>query len=527
MARSVFKAVLLSTAAATLAAAPPLFAQGAGNSSTGDGLDIVVTAQKREQNINDTSLSITALGAAGLEALGRQDVTALAGQVPGLQVNQYSPTITVFNLRGVSQNDFGDSQEAPVAFYNDEVYVSALGAISGQTFDLERVEVLRGPQGTLFGRNATGGLVQIVTAKPTGSFEGFITLTGGSHGQFATEAAISGPLSDRVRGRLSFTSNHHGGYIDNDIGPDRGGTKFYAGRAQLEADVGSRGKLSLKLQGLRNDHDRTSGAYSHVALGVNEDGLGYALAADEDFWGTCAGCDAFGYRDADGDPYTGSFNFDGRFNRKYWSATLRYDHEFDGFDFVSITDYQDLEKSYSEDTDMSPAPVFVYRTNQDLYQLSQELRLSGKSDKLTWLAGLYGLKIVTNNVNQVDLLSGTPDSLVADYDGRQKTESLAVFGQVEYAFAPEVSLILGARYSWDWKEHWLTVVQTYFDGSSDRFEFNPTLFPDLAKLKFDNYSLKAQVDFRPTDGVLIYAGVNRGTKSGGFGVQSFIPDPAT
>ena len=104
--------------------------------------EIVVTAQKREQNVQKVGIAITALGKETLAAIGRQDVTALAGQVPDLAVNQYSPTITVFNIRGISQNDFTDAQEAPIAFYEDEVYVASLGAITGMNFDLERVEVV-------------------------------------------------------------------------------------------------------------------------------------------------------------------------------------------------------------------------------------------------------------------------------------------------------------------------------------------------------------------------------------------------
>ena len=490
--------------------------------------DIVVTAQKREQNLQDVALAVTALGGQTLEAIGRQDVTALAGQVPSLQVNQYSPTITVFNIRGVSQNDFADSQEAPIAFYNDEVYVGALGAISGQTFDLERVEILRGPQGTLFGRNATGGLVQIITAKPTDTLEGFASLTVGSYGQIATEAAISGPITDRVRARLSGTTNHHGGYIENDIGPDLGASRFYAGRFQIEADVGETGKLSLKLQGLRNDNERSGGPYTHAATGFNDDGLGFALAPDQDFWGTCPDCDALGFKPDDNDPFTTSVDHDARFDRKYWSATLRYEQKFGDIDFVSLTDYQDLRKRYSEDSDMSPEPIFVYRTAQDLYQLSQEFRLSGDSEKFQWLVGAYGLKIKTDNDYEVDVsqLLGVKEN----YGGRQITESLAVFGQVEYRPIEQVGFVLGARYSWDWKSFDFTHVETANDGSTTgpAFVFNRTTQPDLAKQKFDNYSLKAEVNLRPNEDTLFYFGVNRGTKSGGFGVQAFQPiDPAT
>ena len=517
-----FSVLLMSSVAALPATAQ---AQSADGTEAADDGVIIVTALKREGSLQDTSVSVTALGDTALDSIGRQDVTALAGQVPSLQVNQYSPTITVFNIRGVSQNDFADSQEAPIAFYNDEVYIGALGAISGQTFDLERVEILRGPQGTLFGRNATGGLVQIVTAKPTSELEGFATLTVGSYGQVASEGAISGPLSDGVRGRLAFTSNHGGNYIKNDIGPDRGGSRFYGLRVQVEGDVGN-GLVNLKVQHLRNDDERSAGIYSHSALGFDDDGLGYFLPADVDFWGTCPGCDAVGYRDADGDPFTGSYDADPRFNRKFWSATLRFEQSFGDVDFVSITDYQDLKKSYGEDSDAGPNPIFVYSTAQDLYQLSQELRLSGKSGQLQWLAGAYGLKIRTDNDYQVDLVNAL--GLLTDYGGRQNTESIALFGQAEYEITPAVSLVLGARYSWDWKDFNFTHVESDGAGTTfGTFEFNPELYPDLADQTFKNYSYKVQVDFRPVDDVLLYAGVSRGTKSGGFGVQAFQPiDPA-
>ncbi|WP_016747665.1 TonB-dependent receptor [Rhizorhabdus wittichii] len=507
--------VKLALLAGTMLAPAAAMAQGADD-------EIVVTAQKREQKLQDIGLSVTAIGGAMLDSVGRQDMTALAAQVPGLQVAQYSPTITVFNIRGVSQNDFADSQEAPIAFYNDEVYVSALGAISGQMFDLERVEMLRGPQGTLFGRNATGGLVQVITKRPTRELEGYAQLTVGSYGQIATEGAISGPLSERVRARLSFTSDHHGGYIENRIGRDIGNARFYGGRLQIEADVGDSGTLLVKLQGLRNDHETSGGLYSHVAAGFDADGLGFKLGPNDDFWGTCGGCDAFGYKEPDNDPFTGSFDRIGFFDRKYWSATVRYEQDFGGAKLTSITDYQDLRKRFGEDSDMSPVHIFHYDTAQDLYQLSQELRLSGDTDRFTWLAGIYGLKIRTDNDYQID--AAPVLGLLENYGGRQKTDSVALFGQVEYKATDQISLTVGGRYSWDRK----TYDFAHAENGVQDFVFNRTTNPGLAKQTFKNWSGKVQVDYRPTDDVLLYAGVNRGTKSGGFGVQAFTPiDPTT
>lgn len=486
------------------------------------GADIVVTAQKRRQNLQDVPGAVSAIGGASLAALGHQDATALATQLPSLQVNSYSPTTVVFNIRGVSQNDFADSQEAPIAFYNDEVYISSLGSIAGQTFDLERVEQLRGPQGTLFGRNATGGLVQIITAKPTNTLDGYVTLTGGSYGQFASEGAIGGPITDHVRGRFSFSTDHHDGYISNRIGPNLGNSKFYGFRAQIAADVGARGTFTLKGQVLRNDNERSGGLYSFVAARPNADGLGVAIGPNEDFYGTGPGADPFGYAEPDTNPFTGSYDRIGFFDRTYYSITGRYEQKFDGFTLMSITDYQNLKKDYGEDTDMSPNPIFNFDTHQRLYQISEELRLNGKSGPLTWLAGGYYLFIRSNNAYQITSPGGILPQ--QDYGGRLTTSNWAVFGQLEYAVTPQITALLGGRYSNDIK-------RLNFNHASDGvpdFTFTPSSDPALARQRFGDWSGKAELQYRPSNNVLAYFGVSRGTKSGGFGTLAFTPiDPNT
>ncbi len=515
------KAIYLSSLPFLLGCAAPAFAQTDAPSS--DYGDIVVTAQKRSQNIQDIGVSVTALGAYSLAALGRQDVTALAAQVPGLQVNQYAPSVTVFNVRGVAQNDFADSQEAPIAFYSDEVYIGALGAISGMMFDLERVEVLRGPQGTLFGRNATGGLVQIVSAKPTKSLEGFVTGTVGSYGQVATEGAISGPLSDGVLGRLSFATNHGGTYMQNSAGPDNGGAKFYAGRAQLAIDVGSAGKLNLKGQVLRNDNDRQASLYSHISAIPNAQGLGQYIARNENPWGTCNGCDAFGYVEPDDDPFTVAYNAPIYFDRTYWDVAARYEHDLgNGTTLTSITDFQRLFKRYGEDSDLSPATLFHYTTYQNLKQMSQELRLSGDTGLLNWTVGGYGIRIRSQNDYNTDATGAF--GLDERYGGKLSTDSLAAFGQLEYKLSDQFTVIGGLRYSWDWK----TYDFTHVDNGVVDLAFNKSTFPDLAQNNFSDYSGKIELDYKPSRDVLIYASVNRGIKSGGFGTPAIPPiDPTT
>ncbi len=487
--------------------------------------EIVITANKREQNIQDVGIAVTALGQDQVRALSTQDIAATVKLVPSLQVNQYSSTSTIFNIRGVSLSDSSDAQESPIAFYNDEVYIASTGAVAGQNFDLERVEVLRGPQGTLFGRNATGGLIQVITAKPTDELSGHINLTYGRFNQVTTDVAVSGPLAAGVRGRISLTSNRNDGYTVNTLGPRENDAKFYGARGQLEFDVGN-GELNAKVEYMRNEREHPGG--NSQAAGYDSDGLGYILKPDEDFWTgqigfggpivSCPGCDASGYKPSS-DPFVKSADTPGYADREYVSATLRFTQRFGAVDFTSISNYQDLRKDYGGDVDNTPVDIFNVFSTQDLYQMSQELRLSGKSGPLLWTAGLFGLKIHSKNTLRLGNNPGPFDFFSATQRYSLNTESLAAFAQIEYEISPKFSAIVGGRYGIDWKRYNWQIEDSF--GTTEAF--NPTLFPDLAKRKDKDYSGKVELDFRPMDDVLLYASVNRGIKSGGFNVQGFPP----
>ena len=158
--------------------------------------EIVVTAQKREQNIQDVGISITAFSGDQMNALGMTNTTEIIQQVPGLDMVAWSPTLTTFNIRGVSQNNFTDNLEGPVAVYIDEAYVASMNGINAQMFDMERVEVLRGPQGTLFGRNATGGVIQYLTRRADDDeTNGYVEASGSEFSTFSVEGAIGGSFS--------------------------------------------------------------------------------------------------------------------------------------------------------------------------------------------------------------------------------------------------------------------------------------------------------------------------------------------
>ena len=242
--------------------------------------EITVTAQKREQDISDVGISITAYSGQQLRQLGITSTLQLDDMVPGLLVTDFgSGTTTQFTIRGSAQLDFADHQEPPVAVYSDGVYNSYMGGVAFSFYDVDRIEVLRGPQGTLFGRNATGGLVHVISNKPTRENEGYLELTGGEFGQIRAEGAASGPLGDSLSGRLSLAYENTDGYQENRIGPDVNDVDNFSGRVQLLFEPGD--DLSVHITGNYSRDDAYGQGY-HVRSGLND----FALARYPVLWVT-------------------------------------------------------------------------------------------------------------------------------------------------------------------------------------------------------------------------------------------------
>ena len=182
--------------------------------------EVKVTAQKREQNVQDVGISITAFTGEQMDALGLRNSSDLAVMTPGVSVGgNLAGQNLQFTIRGVAQNDFNDQTESPVAVYIDDTYVAMAQGQRFAMFDLDRVEILKGPQGTLFGRNATGGLAHFVTRRPTDELEGYIEGQVGDYDRYMLEGAIGGALTDSMRGRLSLYYEEQDGYLDNSYDP--------------------------------------------------------------------------------------------------------------------------------------------------------------------------------------------------------------------------------------------------------------------------------------------------------------------
>ncbi len=547
-------------------------AHAADETASGALEEVVVTAQKRAQNAQDVGISISAISGTDLQTLGAVQATDITRSMPAVVLTQPNgPSSFSLSIRGVTQNDFADHQESPAAIYIDDVYVSQMAGLAFSLFDVERVEVLRGPQGTLFGRNATGGLANFITRKPTDMQEGYVDVTFGERNLTRVEGAINSPLMDGVDARLAFQSNHYDPLFRNVSGG--------AADAENGNDWALRGELLFKLPataqllvtGRFARQDVHAGSWEerpvyNVAPGVDD-----YVPADQNPWGTCNGCNASGLP-ASG-PFTIRDNISGFAKIKTSGVSAKYTQDIGGPTLTVIADYSRLKKDYQEDSDAAPITLFEFFNGSNVNQQSLEARLNGGDKTLNWTVGAYGLRVKgdyyegyygpaffaakefmspTNPNNGCFPPEGAwpygtcpyfTDTGVPGPDGgvpgirspySQLTKSYAAFGQIEYRLSDLIGLTLGARVTRDQKDfHFNWYPFEYFPGSANGTVtvLTPPVIPEIGNALFDYrnslsdtlVSGKAQVDFHLTSDLLTYVSVNRGVKGGGFTAPLF-PD---
>ena len=545
-----------------------------------DTADIVVTAQKREQKLRDVGIAVSVLGGEDVERFNITNATDVVRAIPNLKYNAYGSSQVVFNIRGVSQNDYGDQQEPPVAVYQDDSYASSITTASFPVFDLARVEALRGPQGTLFGRNATGGAVQFVSKQPTDTLDGFLSATYGRYNQVIMEGAVSGPLGEGVSARIAGIYNRDDGYIKN-ITPgekDRGANNHWAIRGILAIEPSDDFKAKLTVRYARADKERQAGIYSLAPTCPNANFQGEFLPANQvcEYWnnyfgaslnGGVAGSTGNGYTNPSitpsqgGDPWKTAGTGPAYVDRKIFGATLRMDADVGAVTLTSITDYQSLKKFYIEGGDgvpelpydstfyfgyttaPCPAPAqavtcypsgTIFFQDADVEQFSQEFRAAYATDNNYLVVGAYGLVIDGDfKAKYATPFQGyDPDVAI-----RQKTKSFAFFAQNEHELSDQVKLITGVRYWKDSKRgvydaseyhsgftmHWGPDAITYNDPTGTTPLTGVTVTPAAAKPSFDGVTWRIGLDYKPSPDTLLYASYNRGSKSGGFTFSTGTP----
>ena len=522
---------------------PIAAAQNVPNTEAANGIEeIVVTAQRREQRLQDVGISVTALSAESLANLNVSAATDIVRAIPSLKMNAYSSAQVVFNIRGVSQNDYGDQQEPPVAVYQDDSYSSSINLASFPIFDLARVEALRGPQGTLFGRNATGGAIQFISQKPTKEFAGYAAATAGRFGQMIIEGALSGPLSEHFQGRLAVYRNKDDGYMKSIVPgiQDRGANDHYAVRGAIAWQPNDRVDINLTSRYMKADKERQAGLYSHEAACPNAQFQGEFTLPTQScaFWGTGPGQTGTGFRNdaispsRAGNPWRTAETTPSYVDRKIFGSTLHVNADLGSVQLVSITDYQNSEKFYVEGGDSSPDDGVFFFQGSRLNQVSEEVRLSTSIGANELVAGLFGMKVRGAYTGKfADPFYGyDPDVAFS-----QRTDSWAAFAQDEWKINDQFKLIAGLRYWSDQREGayfgsapivpGLTPAVTIIFNRNRIAPLNSgvTVKPSNARKSFDGVTARLELDYKPNNDVLWYGSFNRGSKSGGFTFSTGTP----
>ncbi len=480
--------------------------------------EIVVTAQKREQNLQDVPISVTAFSGDMVDDFGFEDTRDIFYQTPNVDVTQYSYYGNI-TIRGNATLNPSLAGEGNVSLYFDDVYRPTAFYGGNMMLDVERVEVLRGPQGTLFGRNSTAGLVHFISRKPTEELEGYANLELGSYDTRIFEGAISGPLSNRVRGRVAVKHHENDGFQTNQ-GPAGGKlavTDRLAARGHLDFDLSEDVNLLLSVE--VSDLDDIGQAFNY--WGLLDPATLEQCAPERIRAGECVGGGAFfglpTFADPDPDverPYTelDPDNGGGRYTLETLSVTARLTWQLsDSLELVSITAYDSHDRYFNTDEDGSAVGVlgglFQYNDHytSDADQITQELRLSGGNDGMDWQLGFFyfdddrGSSSTIRDFETVQV----PGTIV-----ELNTESVAVFGEFGKSLSDTVRLIGGLRYTDEEKK---TEVLT-------------ETLPGSQQLSADNVSGKLGLEWRPRDEWMVYGAVTTGFRSGNFNTDLLFGD---
>ena len=483
--------------------------------------EIIVTAQRRQENMQDVPIAISAMTGQMLQDAGVRDPRDLQAFVPSLQFQSgTAATTTIIFLRGVGIGDFNANTTGAVGVYVDDVF---LGANSGKlfnVFDGEGVEVLRGPQGTLYGRNTTGGAIKFTSRKPTDELSTDLSVLYGRYNEVRLEGGIGGPIiEDKLKIRVSGLYNTRDGWLRNRVTDhELNDVDLWAARAIL--DFTPTDSLLLRLSLHSGQNNGGARQFQHRGQGVGFDG---SPLFDENG----VPLDGMGYADTDHNLNAGDYNIEGKEKVKVSGGSLLGELALDGFTLTSITAYEKVDRNTLEDTDASPNDVLTGVYIDKPEQWSEELRIHSNSEgNLSWIAGAFYFDDKLETDSSYDLLrvlrplfvtdenpSGfAPESSVGllRYPYTQDTRSTALFGQVDYRFLDALTLTAGLRYTEDRID---LKYSSYFD-ESPYFTF-PLI--DLHESKtFSNVSGRLALAYAMSEDMLLYGSVSSGYNSGGF-----------
>lgn len=475
--------------------------------------EVIVTAERRQQNLQSVPLSVTALGDEAIAAMRIQEASDIGRYTPGVNIGTAAQArSSATRIRGIGgAGDGWPGTDSPVGIFVDGVYYGRSADLTVDLFDLERIEVLRGPQGTLYGKNVSAGAINIISKKPSESLEGRLEATAGSFNRRELRGYISGPLSESVSAKLSYSNSQRDGYTKNVFtGQDMDDLNRSSVRAQLRWE-GQNSEVMLSAD--YSDIDETSKPLFYFGDPI----AGYSPPAAPD---------------------RTSVNTDSYFRQSPWSVSLTAEHEFSFANLTSVTAYRESRYNQHGDGDgtsltLDSAGLISWYRN-DFDQLTQEVRLSSNSDgRLSWVAGVYYFRSNENMyiTHQLGALPGTAVSVLNQLNGfgpgphmtineqGNQGTSYAAFTQATYNLFSSVNLTAGLRWTRDEKDG--------FNATSGQRNVAlfvwPTAFRADVERSWDAVTPKFTIDYTPVEDVFLYATAAKGFKSGGFVGQAVEP----
>ncbi|MCI4643542.1 MAG: TonB-dependent receptor [Hyphomonadaceae bacterium] len=490
--------LLLATVALTALTGPVAVAQETDDSQVDEGRKlstVTVTAQRKEETLQDVPVTVTAFGADAVREARILGVGDVVVRTPGLNFDAFPSGQPRLAVRGIGSSDTGAGGDPSSAVFLDEIYLGRPAAVAFDAFDIERIEVLKGPQGTLYGRNVVGGAINVVPAAPVlGEFDASAEVTGGNYETMEGAGFINIPLADGTAAfRASGAIRKHDGYIDN---------KFTGGK------LDDKDTRSMRLQMLVEPTDtlefdlafdvttdRANGPAHHVVDVDSSDPL-------SGFWTI--------ERDRD----SSRAEFDGAQDRDTWGlrGEAKWTLPFGTLDYL----VSNRELSYYLLFDFDGGnPTFnpisvVGGGDEDSTLFSQELRLNSlPSSPVSWVAGIYQYHADTTRESLLGIgIGGPPGYEILNQDAQ--VDSTAVYGDVTFPVSDRLSLIGGVRYTLDDKDFGMTTAQ-----SQALFQVDEH-YDITASESWDAVTWRAGADFDLSDEHMFYAMVSRGFKSGGF-----------
>jgi iron complex outermembrane recepter protein len=477
-----------------MAGASPLFAQETAPQSSSDNVvgleEIVVTAQRRAENLQDVPISVTAINANSLAAGGVNGLTQINQAVPSVQLTRSGPG-AIFFIRGVGNSSGGTGEEGANAFYVDGVYLGDLAQATTDFNNIERVEVLKGPQGTLFGRNATGGLINVITRDPGDEVVVKATAGYGNYQTFRGQLYVASPLTDNLSADVAVTGRDQNKGFGTNFATNEDVQLgwLYGFRSKWVWRPGDDTKIIFSGDYRKSSDDYTNG----FNLYKNTVGVGGAR-------------------------YLGDYNInttDPEFaDLRAWGLNLTIEHDFDWATLTSITGRRSLRSVSAFDADYTPAPLTRAYIISGSKTFQEELRLaSANTQGLSWQVGAFYYQGIADVFSQQ--IRGAAVGAGVDLKSHMKTTSYAAFGEVSYDITETTHLTGGLRYTKDKRE---------FTGN----QLPPTIpfvFLPERSISYGRATYRVALRQDLTDRINVYGSYNRGFKSGIFAMQAPTAPP--